>query len=456
VSAFVESLAAPDDEDQLAFVGADRYVARLVPHAIGPRPGGEARFEVRPDGAYVVTGGYGGIGLEVARWLVKGGARQLVLLGRSGPSADAERAIQALRNAGAAVAVHLGDVADAARMREVLAEVRKTMPVVRGVFHAAGLLDDGMVLRLGRERFASTMAPKVAGTLVLHELTKDDPLDCFVMFSSAAALLGSPGQANYAAANAFMDAFAIHRRKRGLPALAINWGPWSDVGLAAARSDRGGRLAFRGFEGIAPDQGMQLLARLLSQDEPVVAAMPINLRQWRQFYPRAAEAPFLSSLSWGEAGPAEGHGVMREKLLAEPQPARRKDLLEQHIAEQLGQVLRIDPGSIDRDAPLTNLGFDSLMALELRNRLELSMGSRLSATLIWSHPTVADLASHLLQKAVTGEGGEAGKAAPAETRRTTTASAAVVDDLGGLSEAEAAQALMRELESPTQRGCDGS
>lgn len=459
VRAFVESLAAPDEEDQLAFIGTDRYVARLVPHAVGPRPAGAAGpFEVRPEGAYIITGGYGGIGLEVARWLVKGGARQLVLLGRSGPNADGERAIQALRDAGAAVAVHRCDVADAVRMRDVLADIRKTMPVVRGVFHAAGLLDDGMVLRLGRERFASTMAPKVAGTLVLHELTRDDPLDCFVMFSSAAALLGSPGQANYAAANAFMDAFALHRRQRGLPALAVDWGPWSEVGLAAARSDRGSRLAFRGFEGIAPGQGMEILARLLSQEEPVVAAMPINLRQWRQFYPRASDAPFLSSLPWSEAGPSEGRGVMREKLLAEPQPARRKDLLEQHIADQLGQVLRIEARSIDRDAPLMNLGFDSLMALELRNRLEVSMGLRLSATLIWSHPTVADLASHLLQKAVAGEGGEAGRTAPAEPRRTATVPVVpvvAVDDLGGLSEADAAQALMKELQGSTQRGSNG-
>jgi myxalamid-type polyketide synthase MxaE and MxaD len=450
--AFVESLGAPDEEDQLAFHGEDRYVARLIPHALAPSgAGGAGRFAIRPDGAYLVTGGYGGIGLQVARWLVAGGARQLVLLGRSGPRADAEPALQALRDAGAAVAVHKVDVADAARMAEVLAEVRKTMPVLRGVFHAAGVLDDGMVLRLGRDNFASAMAPKVAGTLVLGELTKDDPLDCFVLFSSAAALLGSPGQSNYAAANAFLDAFALQRRKRGLPALSVNWGPWSEVGLAAARSDRGGRLAFRGFEGIAPDQGMDILARLLAQDEPVVAAMPINLRQWRQFYPRAAEAPFLSSLPWSEAGPAEGQAVIREKLLAEP-PAKRRDLLEQHIAGQLAQVLRIEARSIDRDAPLTNLGFDSLMGLELRNRLELTLGLRLSATLIWSYPTVADLAGHLLSKVVAGGSDGAGTAAPAEPRRTATLAPAPADDLGGLSEADAAQALMNELEHSRQRG----
>jgi NAD(P)-dependent dehydrogenase (short-subunit alcohol dehydrogenase family)/acyl carrier protein len=454
MQAFVESLVAPDEEDQLAFVGRDRYVARLAPHSVELRPPGlSAPFAVQPEGAYIITGGYGGIGLEVARWLVAGGARQLVLMGRSGPKADAERAIQALRDAGAAVAVHKVDVADGARMREVFAEVRKGMPVIRGVIHAAGVLDDGMILRLGRERFVSTMAPKVAGTLLLHELTRDDPLDCFVLFSSAAALLGSPGQSNYAAANAFMDAFALHRRKQGLPALSINWGPWSEVGLAAARSDRGGRLAFRGFEGIEPDQGTAILGRLLLQDEPVVAAMPINLRQWRQFYPRAAEAPFLSSLAWSEAGPVEGSGLMREKLLAEPQAAKRKDLLEQHIAEQLAQVLRVDARSIDRDAPLTNLGFDSLMALELRNRLEVTMGLRLSATLIWSHPTVADLTSHLLQKAVAGESHEA--AVAVEPRRTAAIGAPVAEELGGLSEADAARALMKELESSKQRGRNG-
>jgi myxalamid-type polyketide synthase MxaE and MxaD len=271
-------------------------------------------------------------------------------------------------------------------------------------------VDDGMLVQLDRARFTRVLAPKVTGAWNLHLLTQQAALDFFVLFSSGASLLGSPGQGNHAAANAFLDSLAHHRRSQGKPALSINWGPWTEIGQAAARAGRGDRLAFQGLSGITPEQGLTVLGQLLhlgstgakSDDTPVqVGVLPLDLRRWRQFYPRAARAPFLARLAQESDGAAggDGHdGQIRAALLAaEPGPQRRT-LLESYLRDQVGQVLRLDPARIDTQTALATLGFDSLMGLELRNRLEAGLSITLPATLIWNYPTIAVLVPHLAAK----------------------------------------------------------
>ncbi|MGH2671013.1 MAG: beta-ketoacyl reductase, partial [bacterium] len=241
------------------------------------------------------------------------------------------------------------------------------------------------------------------------------PLDFFVLFSSGASLLGSPGQGNYAAANAFLDALAHYRHSQGRPALSINWGPWAEVGLAAAQANRGARLATQGMASIAPAQGLAALGRLLDCGAPQVGVLPLNLRHWRQLYPRAARSPLLAHLLQ-EQDSARGAGIannpVREALLA-ARPGARRSLLESHLVEQVAQVLRLARSHIDAQTPLPTLGFDSLMALELRNRLEASLGLTLSATLMWGYPTIAALAPHLAGKlGITLEEPEKSGAAP--------------------------------------------
>ena len=183
------------------------------------------------EATYLITGGLGGLGRAVATWLVEQGARHLVLMGRSAPSASAQQTLDALRKAGAHVVVARGDVARADDVASVIESIRMSMPPLRGVVHAAGVLDDGIVAHLDQRRLRDVMAPKVDGAWNLHALTRDVDLDFFVLFSSAASVLGSPGQAHYAAANSFLDALAWHRRAEGRSALSINWGPWAEVGL---------------------------------------------------------------------------------------------------------------------------------------------------------------------------------------------------------------------------------
>ncbi len=397
---------------------------------------------IRPDGTYLITGGLGGLGLATARWLAEQGARHLTLLGRRAPAAAAQNAIAAIESLGARVTVAQADVSVAGQVAAVLAKIEQDGPPLRGVIHAAGLLNDGSLLQLNRADFERVLAPKVAGAWHLHQLTRANQLDFFVLFSSVAALLGTAGQANYATANAFLDALAHHRRAEGRPALSINWGPWSEIGLAAARSDRGERLSSRGLGSIAPAQGLAALARLLRQAQPQTVVMPFNLARWAEFYPAASQSPLFEQLrplaGTGESKAQSSAGSIRQMLLNTEPGRRRQALLEQHIREQVAVVLRLAPDRVPLNKPLKNLGLDSLMTLELRNRLEISLDVTLSATLIWNYPTVAALTPFLAGKM------EIALAAEAVPVADTTPSEPAAD-LDDLSTAEVEALLAEEL-----------
>jgi acyl transferase domain-containing protein/acyl carrier protein len=379
------------------------HVGKVVLRIQGEDPQIEAA--ARPsvpvsDGTYLVTGGLGGLGLEVAAWLAAKGARHLALVGRSEPGPAATAAIQALERAGACVRVARADVAEESQVARVLAEIDETMPPLRGVVHAAGILDDGTVLNLDRARLEAVLAPKVAGAWNLHALTAARNLDFFVLFSSVASLLGSPGQANYAAGNAFLDALAAYRRARGLTALSIDWGPWSGVGLAAAGENRGARLARRGLGSLSPEQGLAAMERLLRQAPAQVAVMAFDFQQWCGSDAALSASPLLAGLAGESAGSAAAapSGSVREELLAVEPGRRRRALLEDHLRRRVAQVLRLAPARVEVGKPLRALGLDSLMALELRNRLEADFQLKLPATLVWNHPTVTALAPHLAER----------------------------------------------------------
>jgi hypothetical protein len=236
------------------------------------------------DGAYLITGGLGGLGLKVARWMIERGARRLVLMSRQAPSAEMQQVIDALvRDSGAEVRAEQADVSQ----RDEVARVLSSIDRLRGVIHAAGVVDDALLLHQTEARFRHVMAAKIDGAWNLHLLTRDCPLDHFVLFSSAAGLLGAPAQGNYAAANAYLDALAWYRRAQGLPALSIGWGAWSEVGLPAAQVQSRSAARFARHENLTPQHGLAILEQLLNSSACHVAAMPINVRQWRQFYPKA-------------------------------------------------------------------------------------------------------------------------------------------------------------------------
>ncbi|WP_338866156.1 SDR family NAD(P)-dependent oxidoreductase [Myxococcus stipitatus] len=359
-------------------------------------PAKEAR-RLRPEGSYLITGGLGGLGLAVAGWMVEQGARHLVLLGRGTQLKEAQQAaVSAMEAAGARVTVTGADVAQRSQLARVFADIATSGHPLCGVVHAAGVLDDGVLAQQTEERFRRVMAPKVLGAWNLHELTLELPLDFFVLYSSAASFFGAPGQGNYAAANAFMDALALQRRARGLPALSINWGAFSEVGLAAAQDNRGARLARRGAGSLTPAEGNTILGRLLDGAATGMGVMPLDLRRWTELSPQARSSPWWSELIPTGAGAAPGardEALLEVLRKATPEEGRAR--VEQLIREQMARVLRLDSSRIDREAPLQSFGLDSLMGLELRNRLEAALGVPLPASLMWKHPTLAALGEHL-------------------------------------------------------------
>jgi phthiocerol/phenolphthiocerol synthesis type-I polyketide synthase C len=362
-----------------------------------PMPGG--RF--RADSSYLVTGGLGALGLSLAEHLAANGAGALALLGRSAPTPEALARIEELRAGGVLVRTVAVDVADGDALGRALDTLRAELPPLRGVFHAAGLLDDATVVNLKAEQVERVISPKIDGARNLDRLTADDTLDLFVVFSSAAALFGNAGQAAYAAGNAFMDSLAEARRRRGLPGLSVQWGPFEGIGLAAADANRGARLAERGMGGFTADEAWAALSRFLGDDERVVVGyVPLNLRQWFDAYPDTAGLHSWQVLRQaseqgdgsGSAGGEFLSSLLDSPALAWPVPVEAK------VRELAGRVLRLDTGAIDRETPFKALGLDSLMSLELRNRLESTFGLKLSPTLLWTYGNTKALSGVLCER----------------------------------------------------------
>lgn len=357
-------------------------------------------------GAYLITGGLGGLGLGVAQWMVEQGVRHLVLVGRSAASSEAQAAMTEMEKHGAKILAMKADVSHERQVIEMLARIKTEMPRLRGVIHAAGVLADSTLLQMDRSRFEAALAPKMNGAWHLHQHTLQEPLDMFVMFSSVAAVLGTTGQGNYAAGNAFLDALAHHRRALGLPALSINWGPWSQVGLAAAQENRGARLEAQGLKSIAPEQGLRALEKLLASSSAQALAMPFDYARWQEFYPAARAASLFKQMKPDAHGyePTQSEATapqtqsLREQLLALEAGRKRRALLETHLQEQIANVLKIKPSVVTRNKAFRSLGLDSLMALELRNRLEASLALTLPATTFFNYPNLNVLATHLAAK----------------------------------------------------------
>ena len=352
---------------------------------------------INADSTYLITGGLGGLGLSVAQWLVEKGARHLALVGRRGAPQEADPLIEALRKAGAEPRVFAADVSRPEHVSSVLAQIRDSMPPLAGVFHCAGLLEDGVLDQLDWSRFEPVFAPKMQGSWNLHTQLEHTPLDFFVLFSSAASMFGGRAQGNYAAANAFLDGLAHYRQALGLPALAINWGPWSEVGMAAKRN-RADRLANQGFPSISPKAGVRILGNLLGRGVPQVAAVAIDWDRWCEVFPGARKQPLVSRFvnqPTTDSGPVDGEKSVIDSVLEAADRQQALDILVSYLGDVAGKVLRVPPSRLDPDIGLKRSGLDSLMAVELRNRIEFDLSLAIPVVRLLQGPSLRELAELL-------------------------------------------------------------
>jgi acyl transferase domain-containing protein/ubiquinone/menaquinone biosynthesis C-methylase UbiE/acyl carrier protein len=400
-------ISSGDTENLVAFRSLARYVPRLVRRRQSHSRKAQERLTFRSDRSYLITGGLGGVGLRVARWMVERGARHLVLVGRSQPSEEVKSQLRELEHSGAQVVVAQADVSDAFQLTRLLTSLEQSSPPLRGIIHAAGVVDEGLLQQQHWEHFMRVMAPKVQGAWNLHALTRNQSLDFFVLFSSASSLVGGVNLANYAAANAFLDALASYRRAQGLPGSSINWGVWGEVGMAA-RNQQTQRLNRSGMESIAP-HGLQGLEQLLIEQPVQVGFMSIN---WSRFLTgQLAKMPFLEDFSVEsqglrsqlKEGKWENQGDSLRNALVSAPPVERQQLLESRLREQVAKVLGFSAAKLDLQKSLTNLGLDSLMAIELRNWINNEMGVKLPVIKIMEGASIVQLAELMLSQLALAE-----------------------------------------------------
>ncbi len=448
IEAFLFDVLHPTRDNQIVYRGKRRCVARFVRQMLSAERGNEISH--RLDGTYLITGGLGGIGMWLARELVRRGARNLVLMGRRDVTPSTQGAVDGLGQTGANVVVAKADVSKREDIERVLAQISTSMPPLRGIIHAAGTVQDGVLLKLTWQNFLDVMASKISGAWNLHALTKEIQLDFFVLCSSMASLTGSPGQGNYAAANAFLDGLAHYRRAVGLPALCINWGAWADVGMTRALGDRdAARRAELGIADIQPLEGAKIFERLVNCEHVQAAVLPIKwqtfFRQFRQEQiPPLFTEIFEEITSCGETSRSDdgsGTSHLLEDIL-QAQAGARSDLVCDHIRRQVIKILRLDMTQpVDFQRGLTEIGMDSLMAVELRNLLQTDFKGPIPTSVMFECPTIRELSDYIVDGFFSGGAVEEPSHQPGKEEEQPHHDKALME----MSEDEAEASLIAEL-----------
>jgi len=380
------SLQDPAAAPAALFAVADRVTV------VQPQQAGR----VQSGGSYLVTGGTGGFGLEVGRWLAGQGAGEVILASRSGGNRpEAQAAAAELRRNGCRVTLLAVDIADSGSVDAMMAAIREGSLPLKGIVHSAMVLDDAYLRALTPERMDAVLAPKVRGALLLERATRGLDLDFFAVFSSVSAVIGNPGQANYAAANAFLDGFAHWLQANGRKATAVNWGVLSESGVVARQRQVAALLARPGIKGFSNRQALNALGRVLAAGTPQVGVFDVDWPVWLEQNPAAAGLPALGKL----VSARRALNPKVERLITALRPMGQEERLaaiEQQIAGVISQVVKIPEKTIQRNQNIMNYGVDSLMALDLARSLKADLGLELSMMELMNGPSVGQLARRLL------------------------------------------------------------
>jgi phthiocerol/phenolphthiocerol synthesis type-I polyketide synthase D len=368
-------------DDEVAWHGGERRTSRLE-WTDAPAPETLTTPIARADGGYVVTGGLGGLGLFIARWLAGQGAGKIVLNGRSEPKPAALRAIDEIAATGTQVEVVLGDISEPGVAERLMHAAGTGSLTPRGVLHAAALFDDRTTIRLDAETLHRTWLPKAHGAWRLHEATRDLELDWWAGFSSIAGLQGFPGQPAYASANAYLDAIVTMRRAQGLPAVSVAWGAWGEIGAAA-------ELDIPWLTTIRPDEGLAVLSAVLRGTASHTGALRLRASRLASTFPHLTGIPFFETVLGEYAATADGQwaGLDQVRTLA---PADAREAVSAQLRGRIASVLGFEPDKLDADSPLGALGVDSLLAIRIRNAVQHDFSLGLPVSLILRGGSVAD------------------------------------------------------------------
>jgi acyl transferase domain-containing protein/NADPH:quinone reductase-like Zn-dependent oxidoreductase/acyl carrier protein len=380
-------------------MAAGKHIGKVIvsfPDTFVPRRGEPlaSKFEIKPDGCYLITGAFGGFGKVIANWLVQSGARHLILSSRSGASTpEANEFVNSLREREVAVHIVKGDVSSPNDVVSLFAEVRKIGKRLRGIFHLAMVIDDAPLTALNRDRMASVIGPKARGAWLLHQASLDMTLDCFVMFSSVSSIFGNPAQGNYAAANAFLDSLAYHRHALGLPALTINWGVLGGEGYVARNQRVAEFLAKQGISELSPGEVVSIVESSLRAGSAQVAAIRVDWAKWKTFFRGMQGNPLVERIFAAVEGQETNGAASDWRNRIESAAAGEKEaVIAQAVREVVGSVLRVKPDTLRYDQPLTDLGLDSLMGVEIENSLEVTVGVALPPTSLMRARTIGQIA----------------------------------------------------------------